>query len=153
MNSEARRALLNDVRGLVEASGFETLRLTVGQDHFLRLVLDHPARRVTVEDTTRMNVRIRKGLAARGYDMDTFQIEVESPGADRALIEPKHYVRHVGERVRIVRRGEGLTQRVVTGDLTAADERGCVLKIKGKDPLSLPYAEISEARLDPELPF
>jgi ribosome maturation factor RimP len=153
MKPEARHALLQDVRTIVAESGFESLRLTVGQDRTLRLVLDHPARRVTVEDTTRMNLRLRKALAARGHPMDEFTVEIESPGADRALTEPRHYARFRGERVRVVRRGEGLKQRVLVGVITAASERGFTLKPEDGPALDLVFADVAEARLDPALPF
>lgn len=153
MKPEARHALLNDVRTIVTDSGFEALRLVIGQDGTIRLVLDHPSRRVTVEDTTRMNVRLRKALEARGYPVDDFALDVESPGADRALSEPRHYVRFKGERVRVVRRGENLKQRVVTGVITAASDRGFTLKPESGPALDLAYADVSEARLDPVLPF
>ena len=81
MNSGSRHELLQETRTLVADSGFEALRLTLGADRMLHLVLDHPTRRVTIDDTTRMNLRLRKALAARGFPTDDLRIEVESPGA------------------------------------------------------------------------
>jgi len=154
MNAETRNAALRETRALVLASGFETLKLALGSDGLLRLVLDHPTRRVTVEDTARMNVRLRKALLARGVPTDDFRIEVESPGAARPLTEPKHYARFVGERVRVVRRGGGETAgRVVTGALEAADAQAIRVRPESGEPATIPYAEIAEARLDPILPF
>jgi ribosome maturation factor RimP len=153
MNSGSRQELMQETREIVATSGFETLRLTCGQDRLLRLVLDHPTRRVTIDDTTRMNLRLRKALAARGYPMDEYRVEVESPGADRPLYEPRHYARFVGERVRVVRRGGEVKDRVVVGTLTSADTASFRLTPDHGEPLLIPYADVAEARLDPKLPF
>lgn len=145
--------MLKETRALVADSGFETLRIALGADGLLRLVLDHPSRRVTVHDAARMNLRLRGALAARGFPTDDLRIEVESPGADRPLTEPRHYARFVGERVRVVRRGAEVSPRVVVGTLEHADAAGFVVAPDKGDPLALVYGDVAEARLDPRLPF
>ncbi|HYC76466.1 MAG TPA: hypothetical protein VEI02_02455 [Planctomycetota bacterium] len=153
MKPEERHALMDAVRDVVESAGFEVFRLAVGQDRRIRLVLDHPTRKVSVEDVARTNVRLRRALAEHGFDMDAFALEVESPGADRPLLEPKHYRRFVGERVRLVRKSGDMRDRVLVGRLAAADDVGVRLEIPGREPLAIVWRDVSEARLDPELPF
>jgi ribosome maturation factor RimP len=153
MDAGTRHALTEETRAVVEGSGFEALRLTFGADGLLRLVLDHPTRRVTIDDTTRMNLRLRKALAARGFPVDDVRIEVESPGADRPLFAPRHYARFVGQRIRVVRRGGEVKDRVVIGLLSSADTASFRLTPEKGEPLLIAYADVAEARLDPKLPF
>jgi ribosome maturation factor RimP len=153
MDANARRKVLSDARGVVEDSGFETLRATFGQDRLLRIVLDREERKVTVDDATRMNLRLRAALRARGHDVDLMRIEIESPGADRALTEPRHFKRFLGERVRVVLRGAAATRRVLNGVLARSDDASFTLEVEGGGVETFRFADVAETRLDQALPF
>jgi ribosome maturation factor RimP len=147
-----RQAVEREVRRLVDASPFEVFELRIGQDRSLHLLLDRRDGRLSVDDAARFNHVLRRELDAAGIDVDTWSIEVESPGARRPLRERRHFEKSLGERVRIVRRDQ--PGRVATGILRAAGEAGIVIEPDGGGPkLEIGWDDVAEARLDPRLPF
>jgi ribosome maturation factor RimP len=69
-----------------------------------------------------------------------YQLEVGSPGVDRALTEPRHWRRNVGRLVAV---------RGLTGRVTAADDNGIVLDVAGT-PRELTYAELGPGKVQIE---
>jgi ribosome maturation factor RimP len=55
--------------------------------------------------------------------LESWSLEVSSPGANRPLTKPEHFRRFMGRRVRVRTREAIEGQRSFTGTLTAADER------------------------------
>ncbi len=78
-----------------------------------------------------------------------YTLEVSSPGLERALRTPAHFLRAVGQQV-AVRTNPGVEgDRRVAGLLTAADDTGIVVTSESNDgPAArrLGYAEIERAR-------
>lgn len=154
MNRAERDAVEREVRRLIETSPFELYDLRIGQDRSVHIHLDRKEGRLSVDDAARFNHFLRRELAIAGTDVDSWSIEIESPGAQRTLRTPRHYARHLGERVRVVRRDPAANPRVVTGILRASDEGACRIEPEGGGPpLDLSFGDVAEARLDPKLPF
>jgi ribosome maturation factor RimP len=78
-----------------------------------------------------------------------YTLEVSSPGLERPLRTPAHFLRAVGQKV-AVRTNPGVEgDRRVTGLLTTADDTGIVVTSESNDgPVArrLAYAEIERAR-------
>jgi ribosome maturation factor RimP len=53
-------------------------------------------------------------------------LEVSSPGLERKLRKPAHYVKSIGREVKIKARADGTTT-TASGELTSADEDGFVV--------------------------
>lgn len=68
-------------------------------------------------------------------------LEVSSPGIERKLEEPKHFMSAIGERVKFKVHGEGKEK----GEITSADERGFTISKKGED-IRFEYNNISKAK-------
>ncbi|HEX4082140.1 MAG TPA: ribosome maturation factor RimP [Acidimicrobiales bacterium] len=74
-----------------------------------------------------------------------YTLEVSSPGVERRLRTPAHFVRAIGETV-TVRTQPGTTEvRRLQGALTAADDNGIVLET-GDGPVRIAYEQIERAR-------
>jgi ribosome maturation factor RimP len=77
-----------------------------------------------------------------------YTLEVSSPGLERPLRTPRHFVRAIGEvvAVRTVPGHEG--ERRVQGQIISADENGFVLSGEGLGPdgLRYRYEDIERAR-------
>ncbi len=153
MNKQERDNLAREIQRLVEESTFELFDLRIGQDRSVHVVIDRPVGRVSVDEIARFNRFLRYSLQESNVDVDLFSIEVESPGAMRPLREPRHYARFHGERARVVRRGENVEPRVVTGLIESSDENGVRIHADDGTDYAIAYRDISEARLDPKLPF
>ncbi len=82
--------------------------------------------------------------------LESYALEVSSPGADRPLTKPEHFRRFLGRRVR-VRTSEAIGgRRNFTGTLTEADDEGVLLDADGSD-VRIPLAGIRRSNLVPEL--
>lgn len=68
-------------------------------------------------------------------------LEVSSPGIERKLDNPTHFISAVGERVKFKINGEGKERGVIT----SADKSGFTIEKKGED-IRFEYANISKAK-------
>jgi ribosome maturation factor RimP len=78
-----------------------------------------------------------------------YELEVSSPGADRILRTPAHYLRHVGQRTHVELLAPREGRRRYTGVLTRADEDGFELNVDGS-AVPIRYAEVGRTRLAPD---
>jgi ribosome maturation factor RimP len=107
----------------------------------LRLYIDHPDG-VDLALCERVTGHLRDLL-------ESWSLEVSSPGADRPLTKPEHFRRFMGRRVRVRTREAISGQHSFTGTLTAADESG-VRVDAGAGEIEIPLARIRRSNLVPE---
>jgi ribosome maturation factor RimP len=81
--------------------------------------------------------------------LETWSLEVSSPGADRPLTKPEHYRRFMGRRVRVRTREAIEGQRSFTGTLTGADDTGVRIQA-GEGEIEIPLPGIRRSNLVPE---
>ncbi|MCH9740762.1 MAG: ribosome maturation factor RimP [Epsilonproteobacteria bacterium] len=72
---------------------------------------------------------------------DAYYLEVSSPGIERKLENPTHFMSAVGERVKFKIHGGDKEK----GLITSADETGFTITLKGKD-VRFEYCNISKAK-------
>jgi ribosome maturation factor RimP len=108
----------------------------------LRLYVDHPAG-VDLALCERVTAELRDLL-------ESYSLEVSSPGADRPLAKPEHYRRYLGSEVRIRTREALGGQRNFTGTLTGVDESSVSLDAGGQ-AVTIPLDVIRRSNLVPEL--
>ena len=106
----------------------------------LRLYIDYPGG-VDLALCERVTNHLRDLL-------ETWSLEVSSPGADRPLTKPEHFRRFMGRRVRVRTREEIEGQRSFTGTLTAADERRVRLAPDAGE-VEIPLSRIRRSNLVP----
>jgi ribosome maturation factor RimP len=156
VNKAERDRIEAEVRRLAEGSPYELWELRIGMDRSIHALIDRrDGTRLSVDDAARFNHFLRRELAVAGVDVDVWSIEIESPGVTRSLRVPRHFEKGLGERVRIVRRDPDADPRVITGILRDAGPSGCRVEPEGGGGaiVELAYSDISDARLDPKLPF
>jgi ribosome maturation factor RimP len=107
----------------------------------LRLYIDHP-QGVDLALCERVTNQLRDLL-------ETWSLEVSSPGADRPLTKPEHFSRFLGRRVRVRTREAIEGQRSFTGTLTAADDRTVSLN-PGTGEVEIPLSRIRRSNLVPD---
>ena len=83
--------------------------------------------------------------------LESWTLEVSSPGADRPLTKPEHFRRYLGRRVRVRTRDEIEGHRSFTGTLTDADDDG-VLVDSGTGAVRIPLTGIRRSNLVPDVP-
>jgi len=69
-----------------------------------------------------------------------YNLEVSSPGIERKLKRPAHYIASLGEKIKV----KDFDKEIVTGTLKSANEEGIVLKTEDEE-LSISYDDISSA--------
>ncbi|MGH9246713.1 MAG: ribosome maturation factor RimP [Acidimicrobiales bacterium] len=79
-----------------------------------------------------------------------YTLEVSSPGLERPLRTPAHFVRAVGSQVAVRTRG-GIEPRRIRGELVAADDDGVTIRLDSPPPdepaeRHLGYDQIERAR-------
>ncbi len=107
----------------------------------LRLYVDHPEG-VDLARCEQVTGALRDLL-------ESWSLEVSSPGADRPLTRPEHFRRFLGRRVRVRTREQIGGRRNFTGTLTDADEESVSLEADGA-PVRIPLAGIRRSNLIPE---
>ena len=76
-----------------------------------------------------------------------YMLEVSSPGIDRPLRPPEHFMRFVGSTV-VVKTTEAINGRANwTAELTAADEAGITLRDEASNEAEIPYEKIKRANV------
>lgn len=119
----------------------EVLLAEVVGGHTLRLYIDHPDG-VDLALCERVTGELRDLL-------ESYSLEVSSPGIDRPLTKPEHFRRYLGRRVK-VRTSEAIAgRRNFTGTLTEADDDGVCVDAGG-DAVRIPLAGIHRSNLIPE---
>jgi ribosome maturation factor RimP len=144
---DTQRNSLHELQNQIESRlpdldpSIELIALDRPAGETLRLYIDHPEG-VDLALCERVTNHLRDLL-------ETWSLEVSSPGADRPLTKPEHYRRFMGRRVRVRTREAISGQHSFTGTLTAADESRVRLAA-GAGEVEIPLARIRRSNLVPE---
>jgi ribosome maturation factor RimP len=82
--------------------------------------------------------------------LESYSLEVSSPGPERPLTKPEHFRRYLGRRVRVRTREEVAGHKSFTGRLTGADEESVSVD-SGDGPISIPLAAVRRSNLLPNV--
>jgi ribosome maturation factor RimP len=119
----------------------ELIALEQPAGEMIRLYIDYPGG-VDLALCERVTNHLRDLL-------ETWSLEVSSPGADRPLTKPEHFRRFMGRRVRVRTREAIEGQSSFTGTLTAADEGGVRIQA-GEGEVEIPHSRIRRSNLVPD---
>jgi ribosome maturation factor RimP len=120
--------------------GVELLALERPASERLLLVIDRPEG-VDIALCERVTGLLRDLL-------ESYSLEVSSPGPERPLTKPEHFRRYLGRRVRVRTREEVAGHKSFTGRLTGADEESVSVD-SGDGPVSIPLAAVRRSNLLP----
>ena len=80
------------------------------------------------------------------YDVDgPYQLEVTSPGLERALKRPRHFQKSVAREVNLKARDPEGTVHTHRGEIVAADERAVTVRVDDRE-FTYPYEAVITAR-------
>jgi ribosome maturation factor RimP len=122
-------------------SRLELIALERPATESLRLYIDHPDG-VDIALCERVTESLRDLL-------QTWSLEVSSPGADRPLTKPEHFRHFLGRRVRVRTRDEIAGQRSFTGTLTDADAESVGID-EGGGSVRIPLTGIRRSNVVPD---
>ena len=86
----------------------------------------------------------------RGY-LNTYTVDVSSPGIERPLRKPAHFRNAVGRKVALRTSEEIEGRRRFRGEVLAANDTTLRLGADGGEPVSIPYATIVRGNLIDEV--
>lgn len=107
---------------------------------------------ITVEDCARVSHAVSEVMDAEDPVAGYYTLEVSSPGLDRVLRSRAHFVRFVGEKVRVEMKALVAGRKRFLGRLLQVDGGDILLDVDADGgKVSLPIEGIHKARLVPEL--
>jgi ribosome maturation factor RimP len=112
----------------------------------LRLIIDKDGG-VTLEDCANISGQIGDILDAKMDLPEPYRIEVSSPGLDRPLTKPKHFVHFKGRQVALRTHLPIEGETVFRGMLSGFSDGTVIVTIE-EQALRIPYENIARARLD-----
>jgi ribosome maturation factor RimP len=142
------------VRPVVEAAGLELWEVSFGREdgrRILRVTVDRMGGGekeggVDLDTIAATSQRLSRRLDLEGFERDRpYELQVSSPGLERALREPRHFERSVGQQVRVKTVEPVSGRRVHEGALVSADAEAIVIASDGGE-LRVPYDGIASAR-------
>lgn len=114
-----------------------------GRARTVKVVLDGPDL-----DLDRIS-EVSRGLSRlydQAYDVaESYQLEVTSPGLERALKRPRHFQKSIGREVVLKGRDAEGVVSTHRGEITAADDDAVTVEVEG-DARRYPYEAVISAR-------
>jgi ribosome maturation factor RimP len=136
------------VRPVVKSSGLELWETSFRKESgrmVLRVVVDREGG-VDLDTIATTSERLSRRLDLEGFSDDrAYELEVASPGIERALRESRHFERSVGQQVKVKTFAPIDGAKVLEGALVSADADAIVVASAGGEH-RVPYAAIASAR-------
>jgi ribosome maturation factor RimP len=140
------------VRGAVEALGYELVGVELlsrpHSGHLLRIYIDGEGG-VNLTDCEKTSHQVSGVLEVEDPIRGDYSLEVSSPGLDRPLFEKAHFERFAGHVVRVKLNVQLEGRSNYKGTIVAVDGDDVVVQVDG-EPVRLPFARLSSARLVPQ---
>jgi ribosome maturation factor RimP len=138
--------LFDQLQPVIAAAGLELVDVEL-RSGVLRVTVDRPGG-VDLEALTDANRAVSTLLDETDPIPGRYTLEVSSPGVERTLRTPAHFIKAVGETVTVKTRPQVPGDRRLRGVLVAADQDGLTLEVEGGtgEGVRLAYSEIDKAR-------
>lgn len=146
------RRLLDPILGSLGLSLWDIEFKKEGPRRILRVYIDRESG-VSLGDCEAVSRDLGAALDVEDVVSSSYTLEVSSPGLDRTLFKPEHFVRFAGKTVRIKTYQSIDGQKVFRGKLlgVGAGETTVRLEPEKGGVLEIPFQEISKASLEVEL--
>ncbi len=144
MSNVAQR-LWDRIDPYVSAEGIELDDVEIlGGGQIVRIIVDADEP-VGVDRIAELSHGISRLIDEEDPFPGSYTLEVSSPGLERKLTRPRHYIKSVGSIVKVKTFREVAGSKVHQGKLTAADETGFTVDIDDEER-RITYDEVSSAR-------
>jgi len=138
---------------LAAQEGLELIDVEMGGGggrQILRLYIDKGGG-VSLDDCTAISRAVSTALDVEDPIEGTYDLEVSSPGLDRPLKTPEHFLKFLGSKVRVKTFGpvpECENRRTFLGFLQGYDNGIIAIEVDGK-LFRVPHALVSKANVEP----
>ena len=136
---------------LVEDLGYEFVGLEYNSNPkhaVLRIFIDHE-NGVGIEDCEVVSRETAALLDVKDPIRSQYNLEVSSPGLDRPLFTPAHYIEFAGRKAQVNLFAPQDGRRKFSGPILGADEKSVTIEQDGTE-VTLDFGNITKAKLIPD---
>ncbi len=146
---QMKHPLADMLEPIIEKLGYEAVRImTIGQANpTLQIMIDKTdGTEITVDDCAKVSRALSETLDEKDPISDRYNLEVSSPGLDRPLTKPEHFVRFAGNVVKIETDELVENRKRFKGVLNGMENLTVLLTMEGTE-YRLPFETISKAKI------
>ncbi len=143
--------LIDLIAPAVAAMGYECLGLEYSPGRgssLLRIYIDR-SEGIVVEDCEAVSREIEALLDVNDPVAGQYTLEVSSPGVERPLFTPAHFLQFVGEKVAVALLAPVDGRRRLQGLIRSVEGERIVLEVDGVD-VAIEHGDVQKARLVPD---
>ncbi len=151
--SEAAEEIRRIIDPILESMGLSLWDLEFqkhGPQWLLRIYIDRESG-VTLNDCETVSRDLGAALDVEDIIPHAYRLEVSSPGLDRTLTKPEHFVRFAGSMVKVKTYHPINGQKVFRGTLRGMDGGTVGVELETGDILQIALSDIAKASLEVEL--
>ena len=116
-----------------------------GRRAYLRVLIDHQDG-ITLDDCSEVSNQLSGVLDVENPIVQSYTLEVSSPGIERPLFEIAHYRRYIGENVKVSTYSMIGKRKNFSGALRAVEKDAVTVDVDGME-VQIPFNLIRRARL------
>lgn len=149
MYEEKTREIENLIKSCLEGRGIDLVEIHLyrhrGVRSILRILVDKPEGGISLDECAILNEEISQALDNSNVFLESYILEVSSPGLDRPLATHKDFLRAIDRKIRVILSKVIGGKAELAGVLKRADENNIYLIIDNEE-LGIPLESISKAR-------
>lgn len=119
-----------------------------GPQWLLRIYIDREIGGVTLNDCEVVSRDLSAALDVEDIIAQAFTLEVSSPGLDRTLSRPEHFIRFVGSTIKIKTYKPLNGQKVFRGKLIGMESDTVRMELETGESLAITHNDIAKASLE-----
>lgn len=149
---ETREKVMELVEPVVLDQGLELVDLEYRREprgQTLRLFVDREGG-VDLDTLSRLSRELSGLLDVAEPIPGPYTLELSSPGINRPLTRPEHFVRFVGEKARIRTRSPIDGQRTFLGRIAAVTAGGVTVAVEGRGEVYIAFSDVEKANYEHE---
>ncbi len=138
------------IEPLLEERGYELVDFEIsrqGKRLLLRFFIDRLEGGITVDELAEVNRELGALLDLEGEIIESYILEVSSPGLNRRLRKVKDFQKYLNRIVLVEAKEKIGERRNFRGVLLGADEQGITLLVEGES-VFIPHSQIKRANLE-----
>ena len=138
------------IEPILEERGYELVDFEIsrqGKRPLLRFFIDRLEGGITVDELAEVNRELGARLDLEGEIIESYILEVSSPGINRRLRKVKDFQKYLNQMVLVEAKEKVGERRNFRGILLGADEQGITLLVDGKS-VFIPHHLIKRANLE-----
>jgi ribosome maturation factor RimP len=116
----------------------------------LAVFIDRDPGGVTIDDCESFSRQLARELDVLDPIGHSYDLEVSSPGIERALRRPWHWERARGRSIQVKWRDRDGSTHHATGELVGVGEGGATVAVPGAEPHTIPFDDVISARIHAE---